>query len=239
MQQAFAYMRTSSAQNAGNDKDSQARQRAAINAFAAAQGFTVAREFYDAAVSGADPIEARAGFSALLACAAETGIKCILVENASRFARDLIVQETGYAMLTAKGFTLIASDDADAFVGDTPTARMVRQILGSISEFEKNNLVLKLRGARERMRVATGRCEGVRGYDVTRPELVAAAHEIAAAGGSLRSISAALAAQGFVTSTGKPFAAMQVKRLLAYQVGDTTGMLTSAMRDADELGSAA
>ena len=38
----------------------------------------------------------------------------------------------------------------DAFLDDGPTATMVRQILGAVSQFEKAMLVAKLKGARER-----------------------------------------------------------------------------------------
>ena len=54
--EALAYMRTSSATNVGADKDSDKRQRAAIEAFAKANGYTIVGEFYDAAVKGADPV---------------------------------------------------------------------------------------------------------------------------------------------------------------------------------------
>jgi DNA invertase Pin-like site-specific DNA recombinase len=64
--QAVAYMRTSSAANVGPDKDSEKRQRASIEAFAKRAGLEIVGWFYDPAVSGADPIEARPGFSALL-----------------------------------------------------------------------------------------------------------------------------------------------------------------------------
>ena len=63
---ALAYLRTSSAANVGTDKDSEKRQRHAIQGFAKRAGFGIIAEFYDAAVSGADPIETRAGFAALL-----------------------------------------------------------------------------------------------------------------------------------------------------------------------------
>ena len=55
--EAVAYLRTSSATNVGADKDSDKRQRTAIKAFARSKGFTIVGEFYDAAVSGADPID--------------------------------------------------------------------------------------------------------------------------------------------------------------------------------------
>jgi hypothetical protein len=45
-------------------KDSETRQRVAIEAFAKRSGATIVDWFYDPAVSGAYPIEARPGFSA-------------------------------------------------------------------------------------------------------------------------------------------------------------------------------
>ena len=66
MQPAVAYLRTSSAANVGADKDSDKRQRAAIEAFAKRAGFTIVGEYYDAAVSGADPVDQRPGFAEML-----------------------------------------------------------------------------------------------------------------------------------------------------------------------------
>ncbi|MCI0752752.1 recombinase family protein [Teichococcus vastitatis] len=219
---AVAYLRTSSATNVGGD--SSQRQREAIHAYAARSGLEVAQEFYDAAVSGADPLDQREGFTALLAWCAETGVRIILVENASRFARDLIVQETGHALLKGQGFSLIAADDPDAFTADTPTARMVRQILGAVSEFEKANLVAKLKGARDRASAANGgkRIEGRKGY-ADKPkgqEIIKEAKRLHRKNPktgkvrTLRDIAAELAKLGHVNGAGKEFSAMQVRRLL-------------------------
>src|SRR3954468_2742100 len=89
--EAISYLRTSSATNAGPDKDSDKRQRAAIAAFAKAHGYMIVAEFYDV-VSGADPIAERPGFKAMLDRIAGNGVRCILVESPDRFARDLTVQ---------------------------------------------------------------------------------------------------------------------------------------------------
>jgi len=99
---AVAYLRTSSAANVGADKDSERRQREAIQGFARRAGYEIVDEFYDAAVSGADAIDARAGLAAMLKRIEGNGVRTIIVETASRFARDLMVQEVGYAMLTER-----------------------------------------------------------------------------------------------------------------------------------------
>jgi len=61
----------------------------------------------------------------------------VLVENASRFARDLAVQLTGHALLRARGIELVPVDAPTYFTDPSPTAEMVRQILGAVSQFEK------------------------------------------------------------------------------------------------------
>src|SRR6266850_890044 len=93
---AVAYYRTSSASNVGADKDSLQRQQVAVRACAAAIGLKIVKEYYDAAVSGADPLDSRPGFTDVLAYMLGNGARTIIVESASRFARDLVVQETGY-----------------------------------------------------------------------------------------------------------------------------------------------
>jgi DNA invertase Pin-like site-specific DNA recombinase len=47
--------------------------------------------------------------------------------------------------LRARGIDLIAADGPSSF-DDTPTARLIRQVLGAVSEFQKAMLVAKLRG---------------------------------------------------------------------------------------------
>ena len=63
---AVAYLRTSSKTNVGPDKDSDKRQLAAINAFAKRAGYEIVGAFYDAAVSGADPVAGRPEFARML-----------------------------------------------------------------------------------------------------------------------------------------------------------------------------
>jgi DNA invertase Pin-like site-specific DNA recombinase len=207
---AVAYLRTSSKTNVGPDKDSDKRQLAAIAAYAKANGFEVVATFYDAAVSGADPVTDRAGFAKMLESLLSNGARTIIVESPDRFARDLMVQLAGHDMLKAKGISLIAASAPTFFLEDTPTAVLVRQVLGAIAQFEKAGLVAKLAAARKRKRVANGKCEGRNSLAETNPEAVALAKALARKrpkGGrmSLRAVSAAMAAQGSVNERGVPF----------------------------------
>jgi hypothetical protein len=104
------------------DKDSDKRQRAAIASFAKTHGYRIVDEFYDAAVSGADPVAERPGFKAMLERIAGNGVRVILVERPDRFARDLSVQITGHDYLRSLGVELVPTSAPDFFTTDTPTA---------------------------------------------------------------------------------------------------------------------
>jgi DNA invertase Pin-like site-specific DNA recombinase len=213
--QAIAYLRTSSAANVGADRDSDKRQRAAIASFAKAHGYRVVDEFYDAAVSGADPVAERPGFKAMLDRIAGNGVKVILVESPDRFARDLAVQLAGHSYLKGLGVELVPTTAPDFFTEDTPTAVLVRQVLGAISQFEKANLVAKLRAARERKIAAGGRGSGRFTYAMKVPETVALAKQLHGEVMTLRKICAALAERGHLTSGGKPYGPNAVMKMLA------------------------
>ena len=221
VRKAVAYLRTSSRANVGADKDSDKRQRAAIEAYATAASYEIVATFYDAAVSGADPVGERPGFAEMLERLLSNGARAIIVESPDRFARDLMVQLAGHDMLKARGITLVAASAPTHFVEDTPTAILVRQVLGAIAEFEKTILVAKLAAARKRKRVATGeKVEGRKSHAELRPDVVKLAKALARKkpkGGrlSLRSISAELAAQGYLNERGRPFNPKSVATMLA------------------------
>ena len=62
----------------------------------------------------------------------------------------MFVTETGFQYLTSLGYRLISVANPNTFIEDTPTATLIRQVLGVISQFEKSNLVMKLKVARDR-----------------------------------------------------------------------------------------
>ena len=172
---------------------------------------------WDIAVSGADPIEARPGFSALLDRIEGNGVRVVLIEDATRFARDLIAQELGIVVLVSRGVRIITANGDDLCDTSAPSRVMMRQIAGAFAQYEKARLVARLRRARE----IKGKMGGRKSLAEMRPEVVELARKLrkitrSGKQRSLREISAELAARGFVAEkTGRPFEAAQVARMLA------------------------
>lgn len=223
-EKAIAYLRTSSASNVGADKDSDKRQRAAIEAFAKRAALEITEEFYDQDVSGADPIESRPGFSALLDRIESNGVRTVVVEDASRFARQLIVQEAGIIALIERGVRVLTSSGDDLTETSDPFKIAMRQIAGVFAQLEKARLVGKLKAARDRKRATGVKVEGrktyaeidARDHDGRMIALARRLRRRSPKGGqrSLRTISAELAQAGFLSNTGKPYAATAVARML-------------------------
>jgi DNA invertase Pin-like site-specific DNA recombinase len=213
---AIGYTRTSSAANVGEGKDSVVRQRKAIQAYANRAGYRIVAWFDDPAVGGSDAIDVRPGFLGALEAIAGNGVRTIIVETANRFARDLIVQETGWKRLCAEGIALIAADAPDQFLDDTPTATLIRQILGAVAQFDKAMLVAKLRGARERKRRAGHKVEGRRTIAESAPKAVALAQALRRQHlrMSLRDIADKLAEAGFKAPSGETYFAGSIRKML-------------------------
>ena len=62
---------------------------------------------------------------------AGNGVRTIIVESPDRFARDVAVQLAGHDHLRKLGVALIPATAPDFFTEDTPTAVLVRQVLGA------------------------------------------------------------------------------------------------------------
>ena len=218
MVKAVRYIRTSSASNL--EGDSEDRQKDAIAKFADSQGYDVVSGAWDQAVKGSDSIHEREGFAQLIQYCVDNDVSVILCENASRFARDVIVQELGYRELKKLNLQLIPVDAPDYFTGDSPSLNMIRQILGAVSEFEKSNLVSKLRGARERIKERNGKCEGRKNLkelmgESTFISMMKSVRVLRKNNKSYASIAGVLASKGYVQpQTGRPFNKSQIMRLL-------------------------
>src|SRR5580704_14690421 len=131
MVKALGYSRTSSAANV--EGDSETRQRAAIERYATANAITIdpADWFYDAAVSGTDPVQDRPGFAAMLDRIDGNGVRLVIVEDASRFARSLMAQELGVLVMQQRKVRVVCANGDDMTQTDDPSRIMMRQIAGA------------------------------------------------------------------------------------------------------------
>lgn len=158
---AFAYLRVSG--KGQIEGDGFTRQLETIKKYAATNGIKVVKVFREEGLSGTTDLENRPALMALLEALAADGIRLVLVEKLDRLARDLMVQETILADLRKREFDIISVMEPDLCQND-PTRVLMRQIFGAISQYEKAMIVAKLRGARQRMKAKTGRCEGRKPY---------------------------------------------------------------------------
>jgi DNA invertase Pin-like site-specific DNA recombinase len=169
----FAYLRVStSAQLDGGGFE---RQLDTIKVLCAARGWTIARTFRDQQ-SGCTEFDDRSGLHEILSLAGEgsaLGIDTVIVENASRVARDLMVQEIFLCECRKRGIKVYAADCGEELVmdGADPSRVMIRQILGAVSQYEKAMTVLKLQAGRRKKARETGRpCGGPKQYGTTAGE---------------------------------------------------------------------
>jgi len=88
------------------------------------------------------------------------GVRTVIVEDASRFARELVTQELGILALIKRGVRVITANGDDLTDSADPSRKMMRQIAGSFAEYEKARLVAKLKAARDR-KIANGESAAV------------------------------------------------------------------------------
>ena len=210
MAKVYGYLRVSGkGQLAG---DGFPRQREAIQRYATAHGMRIVRWFEERAVCGATEWENRPAWSEMVEKL--NGVRTILVEKVERLARDLGVQEWILRDLKKRGVALLSATEEN--LDADPTRVLFRQMMGAIAQYDRAMTVLKLRGARERMKAATGRCEGRKPYGA-RPgesEVLARMKQLRAAGMAYDRIAAQLNAEGHRPRQGQQWYGLVCHRLL-------------------------
>ena len=217
MTKAFAYLRVSGkGQVAG---DGFPRQRAAINTYAKGHDFRVVGWFEEKGVAGGKETMDRPAWVDMMAALHGNGVKRILIEKLDRLARDLMVQEACIADLRKNGFTLVSVMEPDLMATDA-TRVLMRQLLGAVAQYEKTQIVIKLRAARTRQKALQGRCEGRKPFGHREGERAAIERmqALQTSGMSFRAIAATLNAEGVPTRTGGQWRDAVVGRILKQPV---------------------
>lgn len=164
----FGYIRVSSrGQLAGDGPE---RQEDAIKKFCEEHKLVSQGQFRDAHTGTSDAMD-RPGFSDMLEAFDALNcirVEAIVVERMDRLARDLMVSELLLAECRKRNIKVFSCDQGQlidmASDGGDPTRVLIRQLMGALAQWQKSELVLKLRKARERKREKFGRCEGFAKY---------------------------------------------------------------------------
>jgi DNA invertase Pin-like site-specific DNA recombinase len=195
--EAFGYIRVSGKGQLNGDGFP--RQRASIQAYAAAHGYRVTRWFEERAVPGATEWESRPAWVEMVQNL--NGVRTIIVEKVERLARDLGVQEWIFKDLKQRKVELVSATEESL---DADPARILfRQLLGAIAQYDRA-MTLKLRAARKRMKAATGRCEGQKPYG-SRPgerQTIERMRALGASGKTFDAIAEALNGEQIPTRAG-------------------------------------
>ena len=152
--------------------DGPERQRGTINLFCAGHGLTVVDFAFEAAVSGTVEAMERPVFAEVIERIENSNgsISGIVVERADRLARDLMVSELLLRECRERGIKVFSADreliDLASDQSD-PTQVLIRQIMAALAQWEKSQLVLKLKKSRERIRATGRKCEGKRAMNET------------------------------------------------------------------------
>jgi DNA invertase Pin-like site-specific DNA recombinase len=73
-----------------------------------------------------------------------------VIEKLDRLARDVLHQENCMRDFINNGLNIVSTMEPDMCSTD-PTRKLIRQILGSFAEYEREMITLKLAGARKRL----------------------------------------------------------------------------------------
>lgn len=213
MKKAFAYLRVS---GKGQVKgDGFPRQLQAIKTYSAEHGIRVVQVFREEGVAGGRESMDRPAWAAMMVALLANGVKTVIIERLDRLARDLMVQEATIADLAKNGITLISVAEPDLMAND-PTRILMRQLMGAVAQYDKSQIVLKLRGARIRKRLAEGHCEGRKpfGRNGTEKTVVDRMKALRAEGLAFDRIAERLNLEGVPTRSGKHWYGTVVNRIL-------------------------
>jgi DNA invertase Pin-like site-specific DNA recombinase len=183
--------------------------------YATAHDIKIVRVFREEGVSGSVENMNRPAWQELMTILHSNGVRTIIIEKLDRLARDLMVQETAIADLRRNGFALVSVAEPDLMASD-PTRVLMRQLMGAVAQYDKSQIVAKLRGARMRMKAAEGRCEGTKPYGFREGEdaVIERMKALRASGMGFDKIAAQMNSEGLKPRRGDRWHGLTVNRVL-------------------------
>jgi DNA invertase Pin-like site-specific DNA recombinase len=203
-------------------------QKTAIRLWAKANGHKVV-DWQEDAISGASELHDRAGWRNAATMVKDGRAEGIVVARLDRLARDVMVQELLLRKLSELGGIVLSTRDSENEMlnGESkdPSRKLVRVILGAISEYDREMTVGRLAAARQAKAARGGYAHGPLPYGwrsvdgVLAPEpseqkALRLMESLAAQGKSTRQIAAALAEASIPTKRGGQWHYSTVARII-------------------------
>jgi len=229
---AVAYLRVSTdAQDLSLDA-----QRRAIESFAAAQGYEIARVCIDEGISGAAPLDRRPALLEALTALKHDDAVALIVAKRDRLARDVVTAALAERMAQRAGASVLTASGVGN--GDAPENELMRTIVDAFSQYERSLISCRTRAALQAKRARGERVSGHPpfGFEWQDGHRVSVAHEQA-----LLERMQALQAEGLgalrIASRLNESGAINPRTGRSWNRGSIASILaTSARRSADSAG---
>jgi DNA invertase Pin-like site-specific DNA recombinase len=207
-------------------------QEHAIRTWAKQHGHRIVCWTRDEGVSGTNGLDGRIGLAESLDAIRERRARALVIYRLDPLAWDLVLQEQLLAEVRRLGGVVCSTSAAESgFLvddPDDPSRKLIRQVLGAVSEYERSMISLRLRSGRARKAANGGfaygappfghRAErGVLLHDDREQATIARANELRDEGLSLRQIADVLTGEGH-----EPRRAFSLLRKSEVSTGNTT-----------------
>ena len=126
-------------------------QEAEVRAYAKANGHKIVALVHDDGISGSNGLDTREALPEALMALKDGQADGLLIPKLDRLSRDMLLQEQLLREIWSMGcevFSTLGSEQNLRDDPDDPGRKMLRQILGSVNEYERSIIVLRLRKGR-------------------------------------------------------------------------------------------
>lgn len=227
------YLRVSTDRQAESGHGIEVQERA-IRSWAKARGHRLVAMTRDEGQSGSNGIDTRIGLGDALELIRIGKADGLVVYRLDRLARDLVLQEQLLAELRRSSAQLFSTADGEnAYLADDdadPSRKLIRQILGAVSEYERSLIRMRMQAGKRRKQLLGLKANGSYAFGTQphgqgrdrdaapRPDeqlTIKRMRDLRQAGQSYREIASALDAEGLRPRRATSWSAATVRNILA------------------------
>ncbi len=179
----------------------------------------------DEGISGSSSLDQRVGLASVLVRLEAGEAACLVVYRLDRLARDFVLQELLVNRLRQHGISICSVSEPDIeTLSDDPTKVLVRQILGSIGQYERALIRGRMQAGKAIKAARGGYIGGQPGYghranggdlvtDADEEAIITMVTSLRQQGASYRAICAALTAEGLPPRRARAWHPMVVRSI--------------------------